>query len=109
MNEHFRVVVRAVVRCGGTVEKFLGDGLLATFGAWADQADHPTRALAAAIAIIGANEALNRRRSAEWGFRLEVGVALCSGRIVVGTMGAFLPLRILARPEATLLTLRSPR
>src|SRR5204862_7926336 len=49
--------------------------------------DHPTRALAAAIAIIGANEALNRRRSAEWGFRLEVGVALCSGRIVVGTMG----------------------
>src|SRR5437868_12447522 len=70
LNEHFRVVVRAVVRCGGTVGKFLGDGLLATFGAWSGQADHYTRALAAAIAIIGAIEAWNRRRAAEWGFRL---------------------------------------
>ncbi len=87
LNEHFRVVVRAVVRCGGTVEKFLGDGLLATFGAWTDTTDHSTRALAAAIAVVGANEALNRRRAEVWGFRLEVGVALCSGRIVVGTMG----------------------
>ncbi|HZT05684.1 MAG TPA: adenylate/guanylate cyclase domain-containing protein [Chloroflexota bacterium] len=87
LNEHFRVVVRAVVRCGGTVEKFLGDGLFATFGAWADAPDHSSRALAAAIGVIGANEGLNRRRANEWGFRLEVGVALCSGRVVVGTMG----------------------
>src|SRR5262245_39984570 len=36
LNEHFRVAVRAVMRCGGTVEKFLGDGLFATFGAWSD-------------------------------------------------------------------------
>jgi adenylate cyclase len=87
LNEHFRVVVRAVVRCGGTVEKFLGDGLFATFGAWSDTPDHASRALAAAIAVIGAQEALNRRRAEAWGFRLEVGVALCMGRVVVGTMG----------------------
>jgi adenylate cyclase len=87
LNEHFRVAVRAVMRCDGTVEKFLGDGLFATFGAWSDTPDHAARALAAAIAVIGAQEALNRRRSAEWGFRLEVGVALCTGRVVVGTMG----------------------
>jgi adenylate cyclase len=87
LNEHFRVAVRAVVRCGGTVEKFLGDGLFATFGARSDMPDHAARALAAAIAVIGAQEALNRRLAAAWGFRLEVGVALCTGRIVVGTMG----------------------
>jgi adenylate cyclase len=81
------VAVRAVMRCGGTVEKFLGDGLFATFGAWTDTPDHAARALAAAIAVIGAQEALNRRRAEAWGFRLEVGVALCTGRVVVGTMG----------------------
>jgi class 3 adenylate cyclase len=37
--------------------------------------------------VIGANEALNRRRSAGWGFRLEVGAGVASGRIVLGLIG----------------------
>src|SRR5205807_1848546 len=53
LNEHFSVAVRAVVRSGGTVEKFLGDGLFATFGARSDMPDHAVRALAAAIGVIG--------------------------------------------------------
>ncbi|HEY3060368.1 MAG TPA: adenylate/guanylate cyclase domain-containing protein, partial [Chloroflexota bacterium] len=69
VNEHLAVAVRAVTRCGGVVEKFVGDGLLATFGARAEQPDHRERALAAALGVVGANEALNRRRSSAWGFR----------------------------------------
>ncbi|MBM2811789.1 MAG: guanylate cyclase [Chloroflexi bacterium] len=87
LNEHFDVAVRAVTRCGGTIEKFLGDGLFASFGAWAPQADHPARGLAAAIGVVGANEGLNRRRASIWGFRLEVGVGVCTGRVVVGPIG----------------------
>ena len=87
LNEHFDVAVRAIARCAGTVEKFLGDGLFATFGAWQDQPDHAARALAAAMAVVGANEALNRRRARDWGFRLEVGVGVCTGRVVVGSVG----------------------
>jgi adenylate cyclase len=87
INEHLAIAVRAVTRCGGVVEKFVGDGLLATFGARADQPDHRERALAAALGVIGANEALNRRRSSGWGFRLEVGVGVASGRIVMGLLG----------------------
>jgi len=88
VNEHLTVAVRAVSRCGGIVEKFVGDGLLATFGARADQPDHRERALAAALGVVGANEALNRRRSNEWGFRLEVGVGAAAGPIVVGRVGS---------------------
>ena len=88
VNEHLTVVVRAVVRCDGVIEKFVGDGLLATFGARADQPDHHERALAAAIGVIGANEALNRRHSAAWGFRLDVGVGAAAGRVVVGRIGS---------------------
>jgi adenylate cyclase len=88
VNEHFTVVVRAVTRCAGVVEKFVGDGLLATFGARSEQPDHRERALAAALGVIGANEALNRRRRAEWGFRLDVGVGAAAGPIVVGRIGS---------------------
>ena len=88
VNEHLVVVVRAVTRCAGVVEKFVGDGLLATFGARVDQPDHRERALAAALGVVGANEALNRRRSAAWGFRLDVGVAAAAGPIVVGRIGS---------------------
>src|SRR6266567_1563089 len=87
VNEHLAVAVGAVTRCGGVVEKFVGDGLLATFGARADQPDHRERAVAAALGVIGANEALNRRRSAGWGFRLEVGAGVASGRLVLGLLG----------------------
>ncbi len=88
VNEHLTVAVRAITRCAGVVEKFVGDGLLATFGARVDQPDHRERALAAALGVVGANEALNRRRSGVWGFRLDVGVAAAAGPIVVGRIGS---------------------
>jgi class 3 adenylate cyclase len=88
VNEHLAVAVRAVTYCAGVVEKFVGDGLLATFGARADQPDHRERALAAALGVVGANEALNRRRSQAWGFRLDVGVGTATGPIVVGRIGS---------------------
>lgn len=88
VNEHLTVAVRAVTRCSGVIEKFVGDGLLATFGARSDQPDHHERALAAALGVVGANEALNRRRSAVWGFRLDVGVGAAAGPIVVGRIGS---------------------
>lgn len=88
LNAHLKVVLRSIEICGGITEKFMGDGLMATFGARGDQPDHIERAMAAGIGIIGANEGLNRRRAAEWGFRLDVGVGLATGPVVVGTVGS---------------------
>lgn len=87
INAHFSTVVRAVTRCGGIVEKFVGDGMLATFGARQELPDHHERALAAALGVVGANEALNRQRAAEWGFRLDMGVGCAAGKVVVGAIG----------------------
>jgi len=88
LNAHLKKVLRSIAICGGVVEKFVGDGVMATFGASGDQDDHVGRAMAAAIGLIGANEALNRRSAAEWGFRLEVGVGIASGDVVVGAVGS---------------------
>lgn len=87
LNEYIEVIVEAILKCGGAVEKFLGDGVFATFGAWKEDREHATRALAAAIAVIGAVGALNRRRTRDLGFLWEVGVGLCSGWVVVGVLG----------------------
>jgi adenylate cyclase len=88
LNAHLKRVLRSIAICGGVVEKFVGDGVMATFGASGHQADHVDRAMAAAIGLIGANEALNRRLAADWGFRLEVGVGIASGPVVIGAVGS---------------------
>jgi adenylate cyclase len=88
LNAHLKKVLRSIAICGGVVEKFVGDGVMATFGASGDQDDHVGRAMAAAIGLIGANEALNRRSAADWGFRLDVGVGIASGPVVVGAVGS---------------------
>lgn len=88
LNAHLKRVLRSISICGGVVEKFVGDGVMATFGADAYRPDHVERAMAAAIGLIGANEALNRRSAAEWGFRLEVGVGIATGQIVIGAVGS---------------------
>lgn len=88
LNAHLRTVLRAVDICGGVVENFVGDGVMATFGTDGDIVDHVERATAAAIGLIGANEALNRKHAADWGFRIDVGVGLASGTVARGTIGS---------------------
>ena len=88
LNVHLKKIVRSIAICGGVVEKFVGDGVMASFGANGCQSDHVDRAMAAAIGLVGANEALNRRFAVDWGFRLEVGVGIASGSVVVGAVGS---------------------
>lgn len=88
LNEHLAEVVRAVLWNRGVVEKFVGDGILVTFGARATESDDQERALGAAMGVIAANEALNRRRADAWGFRLDVAVALATGPVAVGAVGS---------------------
>jgi adenylate cyclase len=88
LNAHLKRVIRSIAICGGVVEKFVGDGVMSTFGASSHQPDHVNRAMAAAIGIVGANEALNRRSAGDWGFRLDVGVGIASGPVVIGAVGS---------------------
>jgi class 3 adenylate cyclase len=88
LNAHLKRVIRSIAICGGVIEKFVGDGVMSTFGASGHQPDHVNRAMAAAIGIVGANEALNRRCAGDWGFRLDVGVGIASGPVVIGAVGS---------------------
>jgi class 3 adenylate cyclase len=88
LNAHLKRIIKSIAICGGVVEKFVGDGVMATFGAEGHQPDHVNRAMAAAIGIVGANESLNRRHAGDWGFRLDVGVGIASGPVVIGAVGS---------------------
>jgi len=81
LNEFFAVAVPVVTAHGGHVNKLLGDGLLAVFGAPEPLPDHADRALAAARDLL---DAVDR----ELGERCRVGIGVNSGLVLVGTIGA---------------------
>ena len=80
LNELYRDVVPIVLRHDGHANKFIGDGLLAVFGAPDRLEDHADRAVAAGRDIVDAVNTANGRE-------LRVGVGINSGRVVVGTIG----------------------
>jgi class 3 adenylate cyclase len=80
LNALFEIVVPAVVDAGGHVNKFLGDGALAVFGAPNDLADHADAALNAAMVI-------HRLVVERFGGTLRIGIGINTGTVIAGTIG----------------------
>lgn len=80
INRFFARAVPIIHTHHGHVDKFVGDGLLAVFGAPRRQADHADRALAAALDI-------QRAVEEEFAGKLSIGVGLNSGTVVAGNVG----------------------
>ena len=78
----------AVEAEGGVVDKYVGDELMAVFGAPVSRGDDAGRAVRAAIGIQEGLADLNRRRRAEGADPIGVGVGVNSGRAVAGNMGS---------------------
>ena len=80
LNALFEIVVPAVVDAGGHVNKFLGDGALAVFGAPNDLADHADAAVTAAV---GVHHLVAERFRGE----LRIGIGINTGVVIAGTIG----------------------
>jgi adenylate cyclase len=80
LNELFEIVVPLITDHGGHANKFIGDGLLAVFGAPERLDDHADRAVAAALQI--ATQVRDH-----FGGELAVGLGVNTGSVVVGTIG----------------------
>ncbi len=81
LNALFEIVVPAVVEAGGHVNKFLGDGALAVFGAPNELADHADAAVNAAVLI-------QRLVAEQFGGALHIGIGINTGVVIAGTIGA---------------------
>jgi len=70
---------------GGTVEKFIGDAVMAVFGVPVTHEDDPSRALQAALAIRSRLATLNEGRRSEGGAQLQVRIGVNTGEVVATT------------------------
>ena len=88
LNAFLSLAVAAVEEHGGWVNKFLGDGIMALFGAPRPRTDHADAAVDAATSLLARLEALNAGFTARAEEPLRVGVGIHTGPALVGCVGA---------------------
>lgn len=88
LNEYFGRMVEVVFRNGGTVDKFVGDMVMALFGAPVADARHADHAVAAAREMARELDALNEKWTAEGRPALDIGVGVNSGEMIAGNIGS---------------------
>ncbi|HEV3485797.1 MAG TPA: adenylate/guanylate cyclase domain-containing protein, partial [Vicinamibacterales bacterium] len=88
LNEYFSRMVEIVFRHKGTVDKFVGDMVMALFGAPLDDADHAEHAVTAAVDMVRELGELNQKWAAEGRAQLDIGIGVNSGDMIAGNIGS---------------------
>jgi adenylate cyclase len=88
LNEYFSRMVEVVFDHRGTVDKFVGDMVMALFGAPLADPDHADHAVQAALGMLAALRDQNARWAAEGRPPLEIGIGVNSGDMVAGIIGS---------------------
>jgi len=88
LNRYLGKMLEILIDYRGTIDEIVGDGILAFFGAPESLDDHPARAVACALKMQIAMDEINALNEADGFPRLEMGVAVNTGRVVVGNIGS---------------------
>jgi adenylate cyclase len=86
-NALFETLARAITRYDGFVEKFVGDAVLAVFGAPAAHEDDPERACDAALDMLERGAALSQKWAARLGQSVTLHIGIHTGPVVAGNLG----------------------
>jgi adenylate cyclase len=84
LNEIFQIASERILACGGTLDKFIGDSVMAYFGAPVPDPDHASEAVRAAVDLQQALAGRNAGASQP----VEMGIGIHTGVVVVGTIGS---------------------
>ena len=88
MTRYFNVAADVIERFGGTIDKFLGDGILVLWGAPANLPDAPFQACRAALELQRALDALNAEWTSAGLPRFDTGIGIHTGPVVAGVLGS---------------------
>jgi len=88
LNVYFNEMRTVLERHGGTVEKYIGDAIMAVFGLPKLHEDDAVRAVRAAFEMKKALEEVNERLNARWGVRLESRTGVTTGEVVAGDVSS---------------------
>lgn len=87
LNEVFQLASDRILARGGTIDKFIGDSVMAYFGAPVPDEDHAVHAVSAAIDIELAIAERNQLLTGDQ-HRVQIGIGIHTGNVVVGTIGS---------------------
>lgn len=87
LNEFYTLMIDTVFKNEGTLDKFLGDAVMAVFGAPISHGDHSGRAIRTALAMQAGIAELSKKRVREGKDPIAVGIGVSAGEAVAGTVG----------------------
>lgn len=87
LNRYLGTVTEAIFHNGGTLDKFIGDAVMAVYNAPLDVEDYAYKAVQTGLDIVEAVERINGELKKEFGIEIACGVGVHSGRAVVGNIG----------------------
>ncbi len=88
LNHYLGEMTEVIERRGGTIIEFIGDGIMAIFGAPAPSETHATAAVAAAVEMEARMEAVNAWNAEHDYPVLEMGIGVNTGEVIVGNIGS---------------------
>jgi adenylate cyclase len=88
LNNYLDEMFQVIENYGGTIDEVLGDAILVLFGAPLVRADHAEAAVACALAMQIAMEKVNQTNLQQGLPALEMGIGLCTGDVIAGTIGS---------------------
>jgi adenylate cyclase len=100
LNEYFEVMVDILFRAQGTLDKYVGDEIMALFGAPVDMPDAPLNAVRCAVDMQKALREFNRTRIAEGQDPIKIGIGINTGRVITGAIGSSRTLQYTAIGDA---------
>ena len=88
INGYLETMTDVIVRHDGTIDEIMGDGILVFFGAPRELAHHQRRAVECALSMQSALQQLNEEHKSQGLPRLEMGIGINCGELVVGSIGS---------------------
>jgi adenylate cyclase len=88
LNEYFAEMVDVVFRHGGILDKYIGDAIMALFGAPFDKPGDADNAVAVANGMMRTLRTLNAKRGIRGAASIDIGVGIATGEVVVGNIGS---------------------
>lgn len=89
LNNYLSVMTEVIDSYGGVIDEFIGDAIMAIFGAPQSRSDDAERAVACAVAMQLAMSRVNEKNRAEGLPDVEMGVGVNTGEVIVGNIGSF--------------------
>ncbi len=88
LNFYLTPMTEIVLKNEGTLDKYIGDAIMALWNAPLDVEDHPRKALVTAYEMLKKLAEINEEIERRFGFKIDIGVGINTGAVVVGNMGS---------------------